>query len=38
MLAWFSEFLNSFEWWQIIPLVLMVALIVFWKWYRSKQM
>ncbi len=26
------------EWWQILLAVLLVALLLFWKWYRSKSM
>ena len=24
--------------WQLIPLALLVVVIIFWKWYRSKQL
>ena len=26
------------EWWQLLALVVLIALIVFWKKYRGKQM
>jgi type II secretory pathway component PulF len=26
------------KWWQILLLVILIALIIFWKKYRSKQM
>jgi len=34
-LAAFSDY---FVWWQIPLVVLLIALIVFWRIYRSKQM
>ncbi len=27
-----------FELWQLIPVALLVAIIVFWLWYRKRQM
>jgi len=27
-----------FEWWQIIPLILLIAVLIFWKKYRDSQM
>lgn len=40
MLAQFKLFGEGglFQWWQILLLVILIALIVFWRWYRSKQM
>jgi len=26
------------EWWQLVLLALLIALIIFWKIYRNKQM
>lgn len=36
MLAWGVG--DVFELWQIIPLVLLIGVIVFWMWYRKQQM
>jgi len=33
-----KEFLGIFQVWQLIPLVLMIILLIFWKIYRNKQM
>jgi hypothetical protein len=30
--------LGIFEWWQVIPLVGLIAVLIFWKKYRDKQM
>lgn len=27
-----------FQWWQIVLLIVLIVLIVFWRKYRSKQM
>jgi len=27
-----------FEWWQLVLIVILIALIMFWKRYRSKNM
>ena len=27
-----------FEWWQIIPLVALIGVLIFWKQYRDNQM
>jgi len=27
-----------FEWWQIIPLVLLIVVLIFWKKYRDSQL
>jgi hypothetical protein len=27
-----------FEWWQVIPLVALIGVLIFWKRYRDKQM
>ena len=29
---------DLFEVWQLIPLVLLIGVIVFWMWYRKRQM
>ena len=29
---------DYFEWWQIIPLIVLIALLIFWKKYRDSQM
>jgi predicted MFS family arabinose efflux permease len=29
---------DYFEWWQILPVIGIIVLLVFWKIYRSKQM
>ena len=26
------------QWWQIIPLIALIVVIIFWKKYRDKQM
>ena len=26
------------EWWQIIPLIALIAVLIFWKKYRDNQM
>jgi hypothetical protein len=26
-----------FQWWQLIPLVLLIGLIIFWVQYRKRQ-
>jgi hypothetical protein len=30
--------LGIFEWWQIIPLIALVGILIFWKKYRDKQL
>jgi len=35
MLAGLGDY---FEWWQGIMLILLIVVIVFWVWYRRKQM
>ena len=29
---------DIFQWWQFIPLVILIGLIIFWIQYRKKQM
>ena len=29
---------DYFVWWQLILLAVLIGLIVFWLWYRKKQM
>ena len=33
-----KQVFGIFQVWQIIPVVLLVALLIFWKSYRNKQM
>ena len=35
---WTTPFFGIFQVWQIPLFLLMIALVVFWKIYRSKQM
>jgi len=33
-----SWIFDIFSWWQIIPLILLIAILIFWKKYRDSQM
>jgi hypothetical protein len=33
-----AAILGIFEWWQLVMLALLIALLFFWKMYRNKTM
>ncbi len=38
MMASIFPIFGILDWWQLLLAVLLVALLLFWKWYRNKSM